>query len=480
MQADDLTRAETDVVGLGDRSVTGEAGVVLPRQLGVWSATALNIANMVGIGPFITIPLFIAKMPGPQALIAWLIAAVLVVCDGLVWSELGAKYPGSGGSYHFLKQIFGGTRWGRLIPFLFIWQFLVSGTLEMASGYIGAMQYLEYIFPSLKATLAAWQVPGGTGTIASLAAMAITWALCQPMRRLGGLAVWLCVGTLITVAVVIGAGLANFRPELLTFPEQAWRSGGNWLPGLGGAMLIAVYDYLGYYNVCHLGDEVRDPARTIPRAVLISVVLVAAIYLTMNLAIIGVVPWAEAMQSENIAADFMERLYGRTAAVWLTVLILWTVVACMFAIQLGYSRIPFAAARHGDFFPAFARLDSRGEFPVVSLVSLGLLTALFCHFPLDAVIQAAVTVRIVVQFLGQIAGLAWLHQREPRDQFPFRMWLYPIPLAIALVGWLFILASADAMVLLSALGVVVSGIVVFLPWGLRNVSAASPTDREQA
>jgi hypothetical protein len=91
-----------------------------------------------------------------------------------------------------------------------------------------------------------------------------------------------------------------------------------------------------------------------------------------------------------------------------------------------------------------------------------------------------VTVRIVVQFLGQIAGLVWLHQREPRDQFPFRMWLYPIPLAIALVGWLFILASADAVVLLSALGVVVSGIVVFLPWGLRNISAASPADREQA
>src|SRR5574342_542373 len=87
----------------------------LDRHLGVWQATALNVANMVGIGPFITIPGFIAAMHGPQALVAWVIAAVLVICDGLVWSELGAALPGSGGSYHFLREIFGGYRWGRLI-----------------------------------------------------------------------------------------------------------------------------------------------------------------------------------------------------------------------------------------------------------------------------------------------------------------------------------------------------------------------------
>jgi len=451
------------------------ASGVLPRNLGVWSATALNVSNMVGIGPFITIPLFIKCLPGPQALIGWVIAAVLVVCDGLVWSELGAKYPGSGGSYHFLSQIFGRSRWGRLIPFLFIWQFLVSGTLEMASGYIGAIPYLEYVFPGIPEKIAEWGIPGGMRTLASLAALAITALLCQPVRRLGDLALWLCAGTLVTVAVVIAAGLGNFRPELLTFPEGAWRIDGPFLAGLGGAMLIAIYDYLGYYNVCHLGDEVREPARTIPRAVLISVGLVAAIYLTMNLAIIGVVPWQEAMESENIAADFMERLYGRAAAICLTGLILWTVVACMFAIQLGYSRIPFAAARRGDFFASFGRLDRRGDFPVVSLLALGGLTAVFCHFPLDAVIAAAVTVRIVVQFLGQIVGLVWLHRREPPETFPFRMWFYPLPLGGALVGWLFLLASAQGLVLASALGVVVSGVVVFgmLEW-LRTPAGNRP------
>ncbi|MCE2801526.1 MAG: amino acid permease, partial [Planctomycetaceae bacterium] len=121
----------------------------LDRGLGLVQATGLNIANMVGIGPFITIPLFIAAMSGPQAMIAWVLAAVLVLCDGLVWSELGAAIPGSGGTYHFLKQIFSVYSWGRILPFLFIWQFMISGAMEMASGYIGALSYLEYAMPSL-------------------------------------------------------------------------------------------------------------------------------------------------------------------------------------------------------------------------------------------------------------------------------------------------------------------------------------------
>src|SRR5258708_5600408 len=115
----------------------------LHRGLGAVQATALNIANMVGIGPFITIPGFLAAMHGPQALIAWVIAAVLVLCDGLVWSELGAALPGSGGSYHFLSEIYGRFQFGRIVPVLFIWQFMVSGTPELRSGHIGGVDYFE-------------------------------------------------------------------------------------------------------------------------------------------------------------------------------------------------------------------------------------------------------------------------------------------------------------------------------------------------
>ena len=153
----------------------------LVRGLGLYQSIALNIANMVGIGPFITIPLFLAAMHGPQALIAWVIAAVLVICDGLVWSELGAALPGSGGTYHFLREIFGKktTGWGRMLPFLFVWQFLVSGTMEIASGYIGAVPYLKYIFPELSNLLSEWHIPGGTNTLAAVGCLIVTWMLSR-------------------------------------------------------------------------------------------------------------------------------------------------------------------------------------------------------------------------------------------------------------------------------------------------------------
>jgi amino acid transporter len=431
----------------------------LNRGLGLLQATGLNIANMVGIGPFITIPAFIAAMSGPQAMIAWVLAAILVLCDGLVWSELGAALPGSGGTYHFLKQIYSKYRWGRILPFLFIWQFMVSGAMEMASGYIGALSYLEYAMPGLVERFGT--IPGGTRWILVLAVVLITLLLCRRIESIGWIAVLMTCGTLLTVSLVILSGWWYMDWSKIDFPENAFRLDSQFASGLGAAMLIAIYDYLGYYNVCHLGDEVREPSKTIPRAVMGSVILIALIYMTMNLCIIGVVPWRQAMESKNIAADFMETLYGRPWAVAFTWLILWTAAACMFSITLGYSRIPFAAARQGDFYGVFGKLHPEGRYPWVSLLALGVLTSLFCFLDLTTVISAAVCVRIVVQFLGQIVALHIVRTTRPDIQLPFRMWFYPIPSLIAAVGWVFVLATADRFALLLSLGVVLSGLAVY-------------------
>ncbi|MBI3838706.1 MAG: APC family permease [Planctomycetia bacterium] len=446
----------------------------LALGIGWVQATSLNVANMVGVGPFITIPLFVAAMGGPQALVGWIAAAVLVLCDGLVWSELGAALPGSGGTYHFLRQIYGRYRGGRLIAFLFIWQFLISGTLELASGYIGGTNYLAYALPNLKTTLGDWGIPRGLSVCAALAALVVSLSLCRHIRSLAWLAVLLCAGTLITLLTVIIAGLANFNTSLLEFPPDAFRLDQAFFKGLGGAMLIAIYDYFGYYNVCHLGDEVIEPEKTIPRAVMLSVVVVAALYLTMNLAIIAVVPWREAMKSENIAADFMETLFGRKVAVGFTAMILWTTVASTFVMTLGYSRILYAAARSGDFFRVFAYLQPVGRYPLIAILTLGVLTAVFCFFPLDTVIYAAVVVRIFVQFIGQIFGLHLLRKTRPDVALPFRMWFYPLPSLMALAGWLFV-ALEQLQYMLAALAVLASGAVVFPLWQ-RFAGGQSSTD----
>jgi amino acid transporter len=430
--------------------------------LGWPQAIALNVSNMVGIGPFVTIPLFISAMNGPQALIAWVIAAVLVICDGLVWSELGAALPGSGGTYHFLREIFGksSSNWGRLLPFLFVWQFLVSGTMEIASGYTGAMPYVEYIWPNVVVTYRDLQIPGGTSSLAAACCLVVTWLLSRRIDVVGWLGVMFGIGTVITVLTIIVAGLLHFDASLLTFPPDAFEINPTWVRGLGAAMLIAIYDYFGYYNICHLGEEVREPGRTIPRAVIGSVVLVAVVYLIMNLSIIAVVPWQEAMNSKEIASLFMETLFGRNVAVLFTGLILWTALACMFAITLGYSRIPYAAALNGDFFPAFGRVHPTKRYPAVSLWTLGGLTAMFCYLPLQLVIEAAVTVRILVQFVAQIIGLHLLRKTRPDVVLPFRMWLYPLPSLLALCGWLFVLGTrADLLWMVS--GVLASGVAVF-------------------
>ena len=281
-------------------------------------------------------------------------------------------------------------------------------------------------------------------------------------RRLAGVA--LAAGTIVTVVTVIGAGLMNFKPSLLQPPPDAFHINLAFLIGLGGAMRIAIYDFFGYYNICHLGDEVRDPARNIPRAIMISVLLVGALYLTMNLSIIAVVPWQEAMKSENVAALFMERLFGRHVAVAFTGLIVWTAMACNFAITLGYSRIPYAAAREGDFFSVFGRVHPQEHYPRVSLWAIGGLTAVFCFLPLQHVIDAAVTVRILVQFVGQIIALHILHTKRPDVPLPFRMWLYPIPSLAALAGWVFLWASSGWTLILAGLGVIGSGCAVFFVW----------------
>jgi amino acid transporter len=420
----------------------------LDRGLNTLHATSLNVANMLGAGPFISIPILLGTMNGPAAMLGWVVAMIIAMCDGLVWAELGAALPGSGGTYHYLREAFDGSVWGRFLPFLFIWQFLVSGTLELASGYIGAANFVQSLWPSYGAATLGLGVSNraATGMLATCMVVVIGLLLCQRIRSLGWLSVVLVAGVLFAVGTVIALGAAHFDPALIWNSHASVAPKGNYLFGLGAAASVAVYDYLGYYNICYLGEEVERPHKTIPRSILISIVAVALIYMAMNLALIGVVPWQEAIQKDslantNIAAAFMTRLYGERAAAALTVLIIWTCLAGVFAMTLGYSRILYAAASRGDFFRAFAALHPTRNFPWAALALISFVTAVFCFLPLEFVIPGAVTMRIGVQFIGQIAALHALHRQH--RPLPFRMWLYPLPAVVALVGWIFLLITSD-------------------------------------
>src|SRR5213596_3209887 len=127
----------------------GNEGPHLLRRFGLVQATALNMSNMIGVGPFITIPLLMSALGGPQAMLGWIVAVLIAIPDGMVWSELGAAMPGSGGSYVYLREAYGRETFGRLMAFVFIWQFILSGPLEIASGYIGFAKYFGYLWPGM-------------------------------------------------------------------------------------------------------------------------------------------------------------------------------------------------------------------------------------------------------------------------------------------------------------------------------------------
>ena len=437
-------------------------GPGLERGLSATAALGINIIDMVGVGPFVTLPLIVIAMGGPQAMLGWLLGAVLSLCDGMVWSELGTTYPEAGGSYVYLRTLYGERGLGKPISFLYAWQLLFSAPLSIASGCLGFSQYLSYFFPRSGEKLLSFTVLSVPVVFSGQTLMAM--GLCctalvvlyrkvrsidKLMRVLGGIVVFALLAIIVT-------GLTHFNARLaFSFPAGAFHLGPAFFAGLGAGMLISAYDYWGYYNVCFLGAEVRDPRKTIPRAVLGSIAIVGALYLLMNISVLGVIPWHDLTGNLNgdarmyTMAVFMQRAYGMTAvghiaATSIVVLIALAASASVLALLLGYSRIPYAAARGGNFPAVFAKIHPKHHIPHVSLLTLGGMTLFCCLFRLQEVITTLVVIRIMFQFLLQgVAVLLPSHRRAraARGNLSFRMPLYPLPVLLAMSGFVFILFS---------------------------------------
>jgi amino acid transporter len=430
------------------------------RGIGLLGAVSANMLEMIGVGPFITIPILLAKMNGPQAILGWVLGALVALCDGMVWAELGAAMPGTGGPYHYLSEAYGPQRLGRLMSFLFIWQTMALAPLSIGSGAVGFAQYAKFLFGGI--------TPAEEKLIAAGVCLLITALLYRDIRSVGRLSIIMWTVVIGTVLWITIAGVLNFDPHrVLSFPPGAFTPSRSFFFGLGGATLIAMYDYGGYNNVCFFAGEVRTPERTIPRAILISIAAVAVLYLTMNVTIIGVLPWNEAIHSTAIASDFIQRLYGAKAAALVTVLILWTTFASIFAVLLGYSRVPFAAAVDGRFFQPFARLHRSKNFPYVSVLVIGILSAGASALNLEVLINALIVIQVLIQFMAQIYAVTLIRRRRRDIARPFQMPLYPLPSIVAFLGWLYILIASGIAYILAGLALLVVGIGAYL-WRARG------------
>lgn len=426
----------------------------LERGLGLKEAVALNMIDMVGIGPFIVIPLVIKDMGGPQALLAWGAGAVLALVDGSVWAELGAAIPEAGGSYVYLREAYGPAKWGRLLSFLVIWQTIFQAPLVMASGSIGFAEYFSYLHPL---------GPYGQKAIAGGAVIALAILLYRRIGDIGKISMLLWIGVFGAILWLIFAGATHFHAALaFHFPRGAWSL--NWLffAALGSATVQTIYTYWGYYNVCFLGGEIQQPERNIPRTILLSIIAIAVIYLAMQTCILGVLPWRQAEASPFVVSAFFQQIYGTEVAKFATVLILWIAFASLFSLTLGYSRIPYAAALDGNFFSVFGRVHPTKRFPHVSLLALCAVAFVFSLlFRLETVIAAIAAMRILVQFVGQAVGVILLRRKWPRKRLPFRMWLFPIPAIMAAILWL-ALFIATGREMLFGFAAIAAGVIVFL------------------
>lgn len=458
----------------------------LLRGLTLLPATALNMVDMIGVGPFITLPLMVALMHGPQAIYGWIAGAVLALSDGLIWAELGAAMPRAGGSYEYLKQIYGPHRLGRLLSFLFVFQLIFSAPVSIATGCIGLAGYAAYVAPALagifwRATLTfpllgAVSLPieiSGATLLAMAAAAAATFLVYRRIAGVGRISRYLWVGVLATFAFVIYLGLSHFQHALAFPPGWQRLPASGFHQAFAGALLIALYDYWGYYNICFLGEEVVEPHKTIPRSMLLSIAAVAGLYIVMNVSILGVMPAAEiAAMAHSTAQNFVvaraaELVYGRWAGILVALLVVWTAFASVFSLLVGYSRIPFAAARDGNFFAIFQRLHPSGHFPTASVLFLGGLACLFCVFQLRDLVSALVVIRILLLFLLQAVGAVLWRITNPAQPRPFRMWLYPLPVVITVAG--FTLVLLDKLPLLGR-GLLFAGlgVVAYLLLSLRH------------
>jgi fructoselysine transporter len=426
----------------------------LSRKITLLQASAINMIDMVGIGPFVVMSFVVQKLNGGFFLYAWIAGAVLSIIDGMVWSELGATYPLAGGSYNFLKEGYG-EKWGKPMSFLFVWQTMIQAPLVIASAAIGFAQYFNYLVPLN--TIESKMVSGAVVVM-------IVFLLYRKIEAIGKISVLLWIGVFIIMGwIIIGAFMHGNFIAPVKHINDGLQLNGAFAAALGFASVKTVYSYLGYYNVCHLGGEIIDPEKNIPRSMFISIAVICFLYLMMNISVASVLPLDTMAGSTFVVSEYISVIAGPTAAIIATAIILWVAFASVFSATLGYSRIPYAAAKDGAFFSMFAKLHPTKNFPYISLLVLGAVAFVFSLlFKLSDVITAILAMRILIQFVGQAIGLLLLHKRKGKNFFRWKMPIYPLPVLLAIAIWLFIFYSTEKKMMLIAVGIISLGVVAYL------------------
>jgi len=416
------------------------------RKIGLLQAVSLNTLMMFGTGPFITIPFCIASSDpaGPQALIGYAIAAVACVCDSFIWAELGALFPMSGGSYVYAQECLG-NKWGRYVSFLFLWQLLVTGPMEVASGFIAIAQYMAYVTQNFTYEHHAF--------MAFAFCCTCTLLLYRDMTDVGTTAVVLWLGMCAAIAFTLIAGFTHWNWEYFEMPEI--KNTGVLIWSLGNAARFGIYDFTGYYDVNFIGKEVKNPEKTIPLAGVATCIIVCIVYFLTYLSVMAFLPWdpaqggyvalvlGEGNAAAYIMSTFCEKMIGRNFAIFFTFVVIYCIYGSCFSLMLGFAQIPYAASKAGMFLELFGHEHPTKGFADYSLLFMGFFSCIFCFLDLGVVIEGMMTTNIVAMFLSNSLSLVYHRWTHPDFDRPYTMPLYPLPVIIQVTMFSFIFLTSD-------------------------------------
>jgi len=451
------------------------------QKLTLAQTCGLNTMNMFGTGPFITIPFVVAfaDPPGPQAMIGYSMAAFACMNDSLIWGELGSMWPDSGGSYVYLRELYGPHTWGRLLGFLFVWQIMVSGPMECASGFIATAQYIAFVtevYDYYHHALIAFGMCGMT-----------VWSLYREINEVGTITLVLWAFTIAAIIFTLIVGYVTINPEYLETPGDAFSDTSKFVVSLGVVARFAIYDFTGYYDVNFVGKEVLNPTRNIPIACVMTCCIVAMVFLLVDVAVIGSLPWKEeddgyvalvkggADGANYIMAIFCETHISYEFAVFFTLIVCITIFGSCFSFMIGLAQIPYTAAKDGYFYKFLAHEhEEYAGLQDYSLLLVGGLSTIFCFVDLEIVIEGMLTMQLLIQFMAQAVGLMyyrlWL-PKEEQEEAPFSVPLFPIPNIIQLIVFGFVFLTTDNWVINGSVPLMelcllflALGVVMYLTW----------------
>lgn len=417
-------------------TVTGARPAHLVRDLGLLAATAVVIGNTIGTGVFL-VSSDMARAVGSTELVlaAWVLGGVIVLCGAFCYAELGAAFPRAGGTYVYLEEGLG-PLWG----FLFGW---MSSFLERPAGMAtlaaGFLRFAGFVFPAVSAPWFTAHLGSHEFTVtaaqplAAIVVVLVTAINYFSVRTSGAIQVILTGLKILTIVTIVVAGVV-FGKHVVQPASPVFTGGLGTISALLTALVPAMWAYNGFNDLGNLGEEIKEPGRNLPRAIILGLFTIGALYLSANLVYFHTLSFDQVKASQHVASDAVRTFAGQSGAVWLTIAMAVSALGALHVVVLTGSRIPYAMARDGVFFEFTKRVHPTFHTPTGSLLFLGIVATLLALTGTYEELYSLFVFAVWIFFGLNAIALIRLRMKNPQLARPYRAWGYPWTCLVFLIA----------------------------------------------